>query len=166
MTLMVLSLLVASTAALWDWRTGTIPNWLTLPLLVLVPLGQWLFVGDDAALASVAGLLGCGLAPYILYRMGAIGGGDVKLFAVLGALNGLSLGISIFVTILLAGALQACLMLFVRGQLGQVLRQTVQLGTNLFRPPASRKKLPPEVMTEMRLGPALLLGTLVAFVGG
>lgn len=165
MAIIVLSVAVAAFAAAWDWRTGHIPNWLTLPLLALVPLGQLLFLGSSAGLAAVLGLLGCGLGPYVLFRMGALGGGDVKLFAVLGALNGLVQGINMFMAILLVGALQACLILFMRGQLGQVLRRTLTLLTNLVRPAAQRKTVLMTTMTEMRLGPALLLGTLVAIIG-
>lgn len=44
------------------------------------------------------------LALYPLFLIGAFGGGDVKLFAVIGVFLGLELTINIFITALMAGA--------------------------------------------------------------
>lgn len=159
-----LTFLLVTVAAFWDWRTGFIPNWLTLPPLLLAPLCFFATGGGQGALFSVFGLIGCGLPPYILFRMGAIGGGDVKLFAALGAMNGFTRGTEMLMATLLVGALQAAALLFARGQLGQVLRGTGELVMNAFRPVARRKKIPPEALTQMRLGPAILIGTVLATV--
>ncbi|MBT8467633.1 MAG: A24 family peptidase [Deltaproteobacteria bacterium] len=86
-----LALCVSATAAFCDWRRGEIPNWLTLPVLVLAPVSYGIAFGIEYALHSLAaGLLG-GLVPYLLFRRGAMGGGDVKLFGALGALMGFDL---------------------------------------------------------------------------
>ena len=82
------AILVVLVAAVTDLRSRRIPNWLTLPAIVLAPLalaasGRWL----EAALA-VAGVLICGAIPAVLCWRGTVGAGDVKLCAALGALAG------------------------------------------------------------------------------
>jgi len=72
-------------AAVGDWRTRTIPNWLngTIALLAIpfwwsVGLGLWPGVALQIGLAAaVFGLFA------IAFRMGAMGGGDVKMAAAL-----------------------------------------------------------------------------------
>jgi prepilin peptidase CpaA len=73
------------TAAVGDWRTRTIPNWLNAGIALLaipfwwsIGLGLWPGVALQLALgASVFGLFA------IAFRFGAMGGGDVKMAAAL-----------------------------------------------------------------------------------
>ena len=165
MVFTVLTLLLVAVATFWDWRTGQIPNWLTLPPLFLVPIAYGVMFGSDQVLMSLTGLFGCGLFPYLLFRRKAMGGGDVKLFAALGAINGFSSGVQMFALIMLTAALQACFVLHNRKQLGTVLANMFQMCANLFRPKSQQRVLTRDGMTEMRLGPALLIGTLLAIAG-
>ena len=82
-------------AGFTDWRSGRIPNWLTLPTM-LGGLAFWLIVGailDDGAshwymVRQSAFALACGLVPMaVIYAAGGLGGGDVKLMGVVGALS-------------------------------------------------------------------------------
>jgi len=88
-------LAITATAAVTDARTGLIPNWLTLPTLVVAPLAQLVCIGPAGVAHAIAGALACGLPPLVLFVLRAIGGGDVKLFAALGALCGASLGLEL-----------------------------------------------------------------------
>src|SRR5262245_17655393 len=83
---------IAAVAAVIDHRTGLIPNWLTLPVLAIAPLFG-LVVSPHHALAALVGIGLCGLCPYLMFRMRALGGGDVKLLAALGGLGGATLGL-------------------------------------------------------------------------
>jgi len=95
-------LLVTGVAALLDWRSGHIPNWLVglglafgvaAPAVVLAsahPLQALTRVGG-----AVAGFVACGAVPLLLFRLKALGGGDVKLLATLGALLGPTLGLEL-----------------------------------------------------------------------
>ncbi|MGA2231709.1 MAG: A24 family peptidase [Tepidisphaeraceae bacterium] len=72
-------------AAVIDARTRRLPNWLTLGL-ILSGLARAACLGGVAGLGhGFAGLFAGALAPLILFIMGALGGGDVKLFAGVGA---------------------------------------------------------------------------------
>lgn len=85
------ALTTAALAALCDLRRGEIPNWLTLPPLLIAPVSYGLALGPEYALHSLAAALLGGLVPYVLFRRHVMGGGDVKLFAALGAIAGFDL---------------------------------------------------------------------------
>lgn len=87
-------LAMASIAAVSDWRTGLIPNALlawgaaagVLAQLSTVMLGQ---APLGLALQHIAlGLVLGSVLPLVLYGFGALGGGDVKLFAAIGVCVG------------------------------------------------------------------------------
>ena len=88
------AILVTGVAGWFDWRTGEIPNWLTFGALGAGLVGHAVAGGlrggfADAGrsfLFSLAGMAVCAFVPFLLFRSGAIGGGDVKLLAALGAL--------------------------------------------------------------------------------
>lgn len=72
-------------AASEDLRTRKIPNWLTL-LLILSGLARpALASGGPGILLSVAGLFAAAVIPFVLFAIGAMGAGDVKLMAGVGA---------------------------------------------------------------------------------
>lgn len=82
------------TAAVVDVQTGRIPNWLTHGTMVLALAMHWWqggLRGDDNALGLLGSATGMGLAflPLGLFWLaGAIGGGDAKMMAAIGALGG------------------------------------------------------------------------------
>jgi prepilin peptidase CpaA len=150
-------------AAAWtDARTGRIPNLLTLPALPLgLGLGAiqagWLGLGSAAL-----GALLCFAVPYVLFKSSrgqAIGGGDVKLFAGLGALLGTGAGLEVELASLVLLAVFALLALTWRGQLLALLRRTFWLAINWALPQQRRHQLEPDLMLTMRMGPAICVAT-------
>jgi prepilin peptidase CpaA len=98
--------LLAVIAGYTDWRSRRIPNWLTVPSLLLGIVVNSLSSGWMGARES---LLGAGLGlllllPFVLLR--ALGAGDWKLVGALGAF----LGPQNLITVLLAAVLVAGLM--------------------------------------------------------
>jgi prepilin peptidase CpaA len=89
-----------------DWRTRRIPNWLTVPGLCIgiaanAALGEW--QGAARALEG-AGLAMVLLLPFVLIR--ALGAGDWKLMAAVGALLGPKpFFVVLVVSIFVAGAM-------------------------------------------------------------
>jgi prepilin peptidase CpaA len=159
---------VAGVAAWTDTRSGHIPNWLTLGALALGLVGHtvvgWRF-GDGwhDGLAeggeALGGALLCSLVPLLMYWRGAIGGGDVKLFAALGALCQPMAGLEVETYSFIAAALIAPAKLAYQGMLFKTLGRSLALVGNAFRRPERRREIPAEVMTWFRLGPAIFLGT-------
>ena len=153
---------VAFVAALLDARTGHIPNWLTLGSLVLAPLAKALIFASFAALgiALIGAALGA-LLPWLVYRAGGMGGGDVKLFAAVGALLQPLASLHAVTYAFVAGAAWAIVLLVRQGRVRLVLGNAARLYTarlGAAAAPSSRE------MTELRFGPAIFIGTLLAVV--
>jgi prepilin peptidase CpaA len=159
-------ILVAAAAAVSDARTGTIPNWLTLPPLCAALLLYLITQGAGGLLYSLAGALVCGLVPYIMFRAGSMGGGDVKLLAALGALAGPQAGLEVELLGMSIAAAYALILLARRGQLGKTLVSTLWLALNIFLPPNRRRQIQADEMTPLRLGVPLFLGTVAALLLG
>jgi prepilin peptidase CpaA len=165
--LLFVGLFVCLVAAVTDVKTGRIPNQLTLPVLALAPpahVALALYAGATLGAAlwqgalSLAGVLLCAVVPLLMWRFNAIGGGDVKLFAALGALALPSLGFEAQLYVLLAASLLAPVKLVYEGKLlGALGNIGVQL-TNPFRAKESRRTVDPALLNWFRLGPCFLLG--------
>jgi len=156
-----LALVVATVAALFDWRRGEIPNWLTLPPIVIAPFGYGLTFGIDHALHSAGAALLSGLVPYALFRRGAMGGGDVKLFGALGAITGFDLlaGIEIQLGAFVAAMLIACCALAWRGDLLKSLVNALALALNPVLPIRWRQEVCEALCRPIRLGVPILVAT-------
>lgn len=168
MTLPLLSqaaLVLTCILATWtDARRGIIPNWLTLPsaalgLAIHTVMQGWFGLGYAAA-----GALLCGLVPYLLFRRGAIGGGDVKLLAAVGALAGPLQGLEIECLAFVSASVFALARLGYHGQLGKTLTQTAQLALRPLLPSRYRQAIRPEALSTLRFGGAVLAGALLALV--
>lgn len=161
---------VAAIAAWRDWRTGEIPDRMTLWPLAIAPIahfaaplltGRSLEAGVEAAGSSVLGALACAAPPMLLYRMSngkAIGGGDVRLLAAIGAILHPMAGIEAEFYSFMAAMLIAPARMAWEGKLFRVLGNTLALAINPLLPRHRRRQISPEMLTSMRFGPAVLVG--------
>jgi prepilin peptidase CpaA len=105
-----------------DWRSRRIPNWLTVPGLVLgIAVNSWLH-GWPGAKASLLGA-GLGLAlllPFVLIR--SLGAGDWKFVGALGAFLGPENLITVLVLGILVNGLMALIMIVRKKRLRETLR--------------------------------------------
>ena len=154
-------LTMVSVAAITDWRTGLIPNAVVSYGALLGVLAQLAFYALDHVSATQLGLrVGLGILlgaalPLVLYAYGALGGGDVKLFAAIG----LCVGPEQVVLILLWSHVIALglvpLQLGLTGKLLACARTSLQLVRNLFLPRALRTPIPRAQLTSLRFAPAI-----------
>ena len=86
--LVLLALMLAVTAAVWDVRQHRIPNWLTLPGVVAGMVLRGALLGWKGLGSAVAGCLIGGGVLLLFYLLRAMGAGDVKLMAAIGSLVG------------------------------------------------------------------------------
>lgn len=165
--LWILPVVVSLLAAAIDFRTGRIPNWLTFPAMV-VALGEASLLHGTAGFTRAAfGLALCGAVPWVLHRFSggqAIGGGDVKLLAALGAFAGATLGLEIELSSFALLAVFALVQLAFRGQLLTVLANVARIMLRPFLPSARRAPLSPASLTEMRMGPAIAVAVLTVLL--
>jgi prepilin peptidase CpaA len=152
-------------AAIWDIRTRRIPNWLTLSGVVLgVALNTFLFEINGLWFS----LKGLGLAfvvYFVLYLLHAMGAGDVKLMAAVGAAAGAGNWIGILVITSVAGAIAGLLLVAFKRRLRRTLGNLGIIVTSLGRGRAPYKETPELDVTSdkaMRLphGALIAIGTL------
>lgn len=94
---------VVASSVLSDIASRRIPNVLTLGGLVVGlaihasagAVGGGFLGGLRGVGFALLGAFGCGLVPFLAWRRGEMGGGDVKLFAAIGALVGPALGFDV-----------------------------------------------------------------------
>jgi len=156
-----LALGVAAAAAVYDWRRGEIPNWLTLPPVVLAPSVYGFAFGSEHALHSLAAAFLGGLVPYVLFRCGAMGGGDVKLFAALGAITGFDLliGVEIQIAALLVALVTASGALAWKGRLLGTIANALVVGLGPLLPLHWRRMRCVELSTPIRMGGSIFVAT-------
>jgi len=127
-------------AAVFDLRYRRIPNWLVLAgLLAGLAVNTWLAGWSGLRLSG----LGIGLAflVYIpLYALRAMGAGDAKLMAAVGALTGPGPWLLIFFATALVGGVLALLFVVSKGRVRTTLSNVAFMLRELacFRPPYAR----------------------------
>lgn len=116
-----LLLLLTLTAALLDWYTRHIPNWLTAAGLAAALATHAAFRGWGGLGFALAGFAVGGGVYLVLFVLRAMGGGDVKLMAAVGAFCGLRTWFMVFFFASLLGAAAALAFLLWRGALKRTI---------------------------------------------
>lgn len=120
-------LLLTAVATLTDVRHQKIYNWTTYPGIALGLLLQWTSAGRPGLEDGLWGFLACGglmLACFVFFP--DLGGGDVKLIAMLGAGLGFEDGILAMLWTFVLGFFAGLAMLIWRVGIGNLIRQGVQ----------------------------------------
>jgi prepilin peptidase CpaA len=157
---------VLGVATFTDLRSRRIPNWLVLPFLLA---GFAVSVGHDGwhgAAQSAAGF-GLGVLTFgVLFFMGGMGAGDVKLWAAIGAWVGPSQLMVALVVTGLAGGLMAVAWAAYRGFLGNLFTGSADLIMGVKERglrPHEQLVLSNPLARKMPYAPAIAIGTLVSF---
>lgn len=157
-----MAVVMTAIAAFTDWKTGHIPNWLTLPPLVLGPIVHGLSNGAAGLFGSLLAVAICGAVPLLMFWRGGMAGGDVKLFAAIAAVCGVEVGLEAeFLAFVVAG-IYALGRLAWQGSLLRTLGNSFYMGLNPLLPQRLRKPISPELLHTLRLGGAIFAGTLIA----
>jgi prepilin peptidase CpaA len=131
-TIWALTLALTLSAALLDWRSRRIPNWLTVPgfflgVILHTALAGWhgaLFALEGAALA-----LALLITPVLIRVLGA---GDWKLMGAVGAFMGPALVLVILFGSLLVSGLMAMVQMMITHRVVETLRNMVVLVRGVF----------------------------------
>jgi prepilin peptidase CpaA len=119
-------------AAVQDVRTRRIRNWLTLSLAGSGLLASLVPHGGVTPTQSLMGL-GVGFAiPFALFVLGALGGGDVKLLAAIGAWIGPADVFRVFVVAAIVGLVIVLVQCTAQGKLFALFRNSAVLTMNLM----------------------------------
>ena len=117
---MLLALLLG--AAVYDVRYRRIPNWLTVSGVLLgLALNTILYQGWPGLRLSLAGMA-VGLGVYfVLYALRAMGAGDAKLMAAVGAIVGWRDWFGIFLITAIIGGLMALILVVTHGRVKKTM---------------------------------------------
>jgi prepilin peptidase CpaA len=161
------ALVVSGVGAAWDLVTYKIPNKLTYTAMVIGLIAQVCILGRSGLWMGPAGLLLGGAIFLLLYVLRAMGAGDVKLMAALGAFVGPRAVVEIALYSAIAGGVMALGLAVFKGRLKQTMENVVHLvrfhavmgaeshpTVNLENPEALR----------FAYGAAIFVGTLTEFL--
>ncbi len=154
---------VAVIIAYYDVRYRRIPNAFVLATLAGGLAINTIFGGLNGAYESLGG---CALAfalMFMLHIFGAMGAGDVKLFAAIGAVTGAPLVLPTFVVVILTGGLLAFVSIIRAGVFLTTMHRVLQILVGLlpgwempkFTIPSDRKHTIP-------YGVAITLGSIIS----
>jgi prepilin peptidase CpaA len=117
---------LAIVIAYMDIRYRRIPNKLVLAILIVGLTMNTLFGGSHGLLLSLGGLgVSFGIM-FFLHVFGTMGAGDVKLFAAIGAVNGLSLVVPTLMLVALTGGVLAIFMMVYSGRVRRTMFGVMQ----------------------------------------
>lgn len=164
--LLCVALALAVFAAVLDLQQHRIPNWLTYPGILVGFALRGVFFGWKGLLSALLGFLLAGGVMFLFYAVRAMGAGDVKLLAAIGALAGPRQAVGVLLATAIFGGILAIVYAFSKRRMlstlknvGSVLRFHAVSGVhshpkvNLDNPAALR----------MPYGLAIALGTLYMF---
>jgi prepilin peptidase CpaA len=118
-------------AAAIDLKSRRIPNWLTVVVMLSGLANAAMYAQPVTLWQSGLGLLaGIGIL-FIPFAIGAMGGGDVKLLAGVGAWLGAMATLQVFIVSALVGLLIVLVQCAVQGRLSKLLRNSTVLVANM-----------------------------------
>jgi prepilin peptidase CpaA len=137
------AVLLSVVAGWTDLRSRRIPNWLTVPGLLIGVAANTVLGGWSGLKASLIGAtLGLVLLlPFVLLR--SLGAGDWKLAGALGAFAGRELLINLLLGSVLVAGVMALVLVIYKGRVGQTVSNIGHILVSLvtFRLPGSRVSL-------------------------
>jgi prepilin peptidase CpaA len=161
--LLIGALGLAVVGAVLDFRNRRIPNYLTYSGLIAAVATRYIVGGWPALKSGFAGLLLAAAIFCVLFLVGGMGGGDVKLMAAVAAWAGAAQTTAILLAAAIAGGILAvCYMLFRRQVLQTLLNTLVLIQHHLTAGPQPHPVLNVREPNTMRVpfGLAIAAGTL------
>ena len=147
----------------YDVRYRRIPNPFVIATLVTGLIINFSLGGFNGALNSLSGCVLAFILMFILHVFGAMGAGDVKLFAAIGSLIGAQLVLPTFVVVVLTGGVLALVSILRSGVFMTTMHRVLQILVGLlpgwqmpkFSVPADQRKTIP-------YGVAITIGAIIA----
>jgi prepilin peptidase CpaA len=165
--LLFLAVLLAIAAATIDVQQHRIPNRLTYPGIVCAFALRGLFFGLKGLATATAGCLLAGGIMFLFYMVRAMGAGDVKLMAALGAFVGPHDAVGVLLATAIFGGVLAIAYALYRRRIGSTLKN---VGSVLRFHAWAGLQAHPELNLDnpsalrMPYGLAIALGTLYTFL--
>jgi|SRR5688500_5989736 len=162
--LMKLLLLVplAVVVIYYDLRFRRIPNVVVLAALIAGLTINISFGGGRGALSSLGGFAIAFIPMFLMHVFGAMGAGDVKLFAAIGAVVGLPLVPTTFVVVVMLGAVLAIYSMIRSGTVLSTLHSVLRIFVGLLPGwDMPRFSLPANRQHTIPYGVAIMIGSVI-----
>lgn len=160
---LVLLVPLAVAVIYYDVRFRRIPNVLVLAALVAGLAINISFRGAPGALSSLAGLALAFVPMFLMHVFGAMGAGDVKLFAAVGAVVGIALVPMTFVVVVMLGALLAIYSMVRSGTVLSTMHGVLRIFVGILPGwEMPRFSVPPDRRHTIPYGVAIMLGSVIA----
>jgi prepilin peptidase CpaA len=147
----------------YDVRYRRIPNAFVLATLVSGVFINGIFGGLPGLLTSVGG---CALAfglMFMLHVFGAMGAGDVKLFAAIGAVTGAQLVLPTFIVVVLTGGVLAMVSIIRSGRVITTMNRVLQILVGLLPGwEMPRFAVPTDRTHTIPYGVAITIGSIIS----
>lgn len=153
---------IVTAAALVDFRSRKIPNWLTFPAMAVGMAWNLGSFGGAGLLFSVKGA-GVGIALLLIpYMMRAMGAGDVKLMGAVGAFLGAEGVFQACIISLIFGGIYAVILVIIKGNFALFLKRYWFMLRNLlmYRQFQYIQPSPGEFPLKLCFGLAIAVGTI------
>ncbi len=115
-----------------DVRYRRIPNPFVLATLISGITLNFVLGGVHGALSSIGGCVLAFILMFILHIFGAMGAGDVKLFAAIGSVIGAQLVLPTFIVVVLMGGLLALVSILRSGAFKTTMHRVLQIFVGLL----------------------------------
>lgn len=154
---------LAAIITYYDVRYRRIPNPFVLAALVGGLTINALAGGWHGLVSSVGGCLAAFALMLVLHIFGAMGAGDVKLFAAVGSVVGLKMVLPTFVVVVLTGGLLAVWTILRAGTVGMTMHRVLQIFVGLLPGwQMPRFTVPTDRRLTIPYGVAITLGSLIS----
>jgi prepilin peptidase CpaA len=121
------ALALAASGAVTDIGSRKIPNWLTYGGLLAAIPARFFALGWPGLTTSLIGVIAGGGIFFVLFLLGGMGGGDVKLMAAVGAWAGAEQTVVILIATAIAGGIIGLAYMIFHGKVLRTLANTFEL---------------------------------------
>ncbi len=142
--------IVLLVAAITDWRNRKIYNWLTYPAFVIGLIVHTVAFGFSGLLAGALTGFGVVFVGLLILPFGWLGGGDIKLLAVIGATLGPLALYEIFAYSIFVGFVMAICLSLVNGYLWTLIKKLGRFLRSLFLTISAQTNLTEKLETDER----------------
>lgn len=146
-----------------DVRYRRIPNPFVLATLMSGLMINLAMGGLDGALDSIRGCVLAFILMFVLHVFGAMGAGDVKLFAAIGSIIGAKLVLPTFIVVVLTGGVLAMVTVLRSGVFRTTMHRVLQILVGLLPGwPMPKFSVPADRRLTIPYGAAITIGAIIA----
>ena len=147
----------------YDVRYRRIPNPFVLATLVTGLILNIGLAGVNGVVSSIGGCVLAFIFMFMLHVFGAMGAGDVKLFAAIGSVVGAHLVIPTLIVVVLTGGLLALVSILRSGVFGATMHRVLQIFVGLLPGwEMPRFSIPTDRRLTIPYGAAITLGAIIS----